>query len=195
MMTGVFLGSRAIRCNWANQKSAAKPSQSKSSDYESILYQTPSTNTTIYVGNIAPDTTEVMVRDVFEEFGTIEDVRIQGDKGYAFVKFQSHQTAADAIINGSGKIMGMRTIRCSWGKEKSATDSVSTVPMNQNMSAYGMMPMMMMPQQAMGGYGMMPQGNMAQMGMYGMPQMGMYGMPQTQMYPNAGTQNRQPQRK
>jgi len=137
-----------------------------------------------------------MVRDVFEEFGQIEDVRIQGDKGYAFVKFTSHQVAADAIINGSGKIMGMRTIRCSWGKEKSATDSVS-VPVNPMMSAYNMMPMMMMPQTAMGGYGMMPQGNMSQMGMYGMPQMGMYGMPQTQMYQNPGTQNRmsQPQRK
>jgi len=192
MMTGVFLGSRAIRCNWANQKSAAKPSTSKSSDYESVLYQTPSTNTTIYVGNIAPDTTEVMVRDVFEEFGAIEDVRIQGDKGYAFVKFQTHQTAADAIINGTGKIMGMRTIRCSWGKEKSAGDSV-TVPVSPMMGGYPMMmnPMMMMPGAGMGGYGMMGQGNMAQMGMYGMPQMGMYGMPQTQMYPSTGTQNRQ----
>jgi nucleolysin TIA-1/TIAR len=193
MMTGVFLGSRAIRCNWANQKSAAKPSTSKSSDYESILYQTPSTNTTIYVGNIAPDTTEVMVRDVFEEFGAIEDVRIQGDKGYAFVKFQTHQTAADAIINGTGKIMGMRTIRCSWGKEKSAGDSV-TVPVTPMMGGYSMMmnPMMMMPGAGMGGYGMMGQGNMAQMGMYGMPQMGMYGMPQTQMYQSpSGNQNRQ----
>jgi hypothetical protein len=39
---------------------------------------------------------------VFEEFGEIEEVRIQGDKGYSFIRFKEHQLAANAIINGSG---------------------------------------------------------------------------------------------
>lgn len=56
------------------------------------------------MGNIAPDTTEPMVREVFSDFGTIDEIRIQGDKGYAFVKFQTHQQAADAIINGTGYV-------------------------------------------------------------------------------------------
>lgn len=45
-----------------------------------------------------------MVREVFSEFGTIDDIRIQGDKGYSFVKFQTHQQAAEAIINGTGYV-------------------------------------------------------------------------------------------
>jgi hypothetical protein len=39
MMNGAFIGTRAIRCNWANQKSAQNKASGKSSDYESVLYQ------------------------------------------------------------------------------------------------------------------------------------------------------------
>jgi len=183
MMTGVWLGSRAIRCNWANQKSnqatggtgASKSSGGRSSDFESVLNQTPLSNTTIYIGNLSPETTERQIRDVFEEYGRIEEVRIQGDKGYAFARYGTHQTAATAILNGTGKIIGMRTIRCSWGKEKSQDSN------NSGSSGYNSsMPMMpMMPNPYGGGYPMMnygpPQGNNYAQGNYGNYGGGGYG--------------------
>jgi nucleolysin TIA-1/TIAR len=48
--------------------------------------QSPPTNTTVYIGNLSPDTTEQHLREVFSEFGFIEEIRMQKDKGYAFVR-------------------------------------------------------------------------------------------------------------
>jgi len=76
------------------------------------------------VGNLAPETLEHSVRIVFEKYGKIDEIRMQPDKGYAFVKFAEHSTATRAIIHGNGETIGVRTVRCSWGKEKSATETV-----------------------------------------------------------------------
>lgn len=64
---------------------------------------------------------------------------MQVDKGYAFVRYADHSMATRAIIHGNGyadpfffgtklgssEMVGVRAIRCSWGKEKS-TETVST---------------------------------------------------------------------
>lgn len=56
----------------------------------------------MYVGNLAPETMEHSLRLVFEKFGQIEEVRMQVDKGYAFVKYIDHSMATRAIIHGNG---------------------------------------------------------------------------------------------
>jgi RNA recognition motif-containing protein len=56
----------------------------------------------VYVGNVAPDITEAQIREAFAEFGDIVEIKVQGEKGYCFVVYGSHQNAADAIINAAG---------------------------------------------------------------------------------------------
>jgi len=118
-MNGEWLGNRAIRCNWANQKGAAQATTDQLMlDFNSIIGQTPAVNTTVYVGNITPDVSEHMIRQVFSDYGFIEEVKMQSDKGFAFVRFSTHENAARAICGMHGKIIGSRSIKASWGKEK-----------------------------------------------------------------------------
>jgi nucleolysin TIA-1/TIAR len=120
-MNGEWLGSRAIRCNWANQKGGTTPddhAHSSGLDYGQVVTQTPASNTTVYIGNVTPDVTEHMLRTNFLEYGVIEEIKLQVDKGFAFVRYQGHESAARAIVGNHGKVIGSRAIKCSWGKDR-----------------------------------------------------------------------------
>jgi nucleolysin TIA-1/TIAR len=148
---GEFLGSRAIRVNWASQKNEEKAAPVNTLSYEMILAQSPSFNTTVYVGNITPDTTrkllflfsflfsffssfffflfldfssnlvifqfsdsaEQQLYPLFVNFGYIVEVRMQADKGYAFFKFDTHESAAAAIYRMTGEIVNGRPLKVS----------------------------------------------------------------------------------
>lgn len=120
-MTGVWLGNRAIRCNWANQKGTTPNTPSNPTNFEDIAGQTTSTNSTVYVGNLPPDLSESVLATTFQNYGTIEEIRVQKGKGYGFVKFQTHEQAARAIVAANETTVGGRPIRCSWGKERPAS--------------------------------------------------------------------------
>lgn len=141
-MNGVWLGNRTIRCNWANQKatpgsggptggsgggSSGGPSGANSSSltFEDVAAQAPTANTTVYVGNLGPEITEEALGTCFQGFGVIEEVRIQKDKGFGFVKFQNHDQATRAIFTVNGTILGSRPVRCSWGKERAHSNQSS----------------------------------------------------------------------
>ncbi len=55
------------------------------------------------------DTTEDDLRDLFEPHGPISDVRIIGNKGFAFVEIPEENMAA-AIEAANGKEVGGRTL-------------------------------------------------------------------------------------
>jgi len=95
------------------------------SDLSSVLNQEPPSNTTLYIGNLSPDFNEEhLLRSIFEEFGPIMEVRMQKDKGYAFIKFQTHDQAARAIVSVHSRPIGSK---CSWGKERTnATSNTSS---------------------------------------------------------------------
>jgi len=125
-MNGEWLGSRSIRCNWANQKissgnivSPVPGSLNSGLNYEAITAQATQQNTTVYVGNLSPEVSEDLLISIFQIYGPIEEVRIQKDKGFAFVKFSNHDQATRAIIAVHGSVIGTRPVKCSWGKERS----------------------------------------------------------------------------
>lgn len=143
-MDGEWLGSRAIRCNWANQK--GQPSISAQSttmgqmgmtpttpfghhhfpthgmqSYDMIVTQTPQWQTTCYVGNLTPYTTQNDLVPLFQNFGFVVETRFQADRGFAFVKMDSHENAAMAICQLSGYSVNGRPLKCSWGKDKAPT--------------------------------------------------------------------------
>lgn len=66
-------------------------------------------NKTLYVGNMSYSTTEAEIRDLFEPYGPINDVRIIGDKGFGFVEIPEEQMQA-AIDATNGKEFGGRPL-------------------------------------------------------------------------------------
>eukprot|EP00004_Rigifila_ramosa_P022120 TRINITY_DN5986_c1_g2_i1.p1 TRINITY_DN5986_c1_g2~~TRINITY_DN5986_c1_g2_i1.p1 ORF type:complete len:401 (-),score=86.45 TRINITY_DN5986_c1_g2_i1:27-1229(-) len=132
-MQGQFLGSRAIRCNWASTKeqqqqqallqqasSAMSSAGLQPASLQAVMAQAQFSNHTVYVGNLASELAEDALRSLFQQFGMIDDVRLNREKGYAFLRFQSHEQAAHAILSMNGRSVSGKTLKCGWGKEKSA---------------------------------------------------------------------------
>jgi nucleolysin TIA-1/TIAR len=119
-MDGEWLGSRAIRCNWANQKGQPSIAQQQAmaqmgmtpptpfnhppfptggmSSYEQVVAQSPPYQTTCYVGNLTPYTTQQDISPLFMNFGQVLEARMQSDRGFAFIKMETHEQAAMAIV-------------------------------------------------------------------------------------------------
>ncbi|KAL3480378.1 hypothetical protein BJX99DRAFT_244368 [Aspergillus californicus] len=164
-MDGEWLGSRAIRCNWANQKGQPSISQQQAmaamgmtpttpfghhhfpthgiQSYDMVVQQTPQWQTTCYVGNLTPYTTQNDVVPLFQNFGYVVETRMQADRGFAFIKMDSHENAAMAICQLNGYNVNGRPLKCSWGKDRPPTgqfDNFSgqqgTSPFNSNAGPY-----------------------------------------------------------
>lgn len=153
-MDGEWLGSRAIRCNWANQKGQPSISQQQAmsamgitpttpfghhqfptqgaSSYDMVLNQTPSWQTTCYVGNLTPYTTQNDLIPLFQNFGNVVETRFQSDRGFAFIKMESHEVAAMAICQLSGYNVNGRPLKCSWGKDRPPTGQFDFSPSSLN---------------------------------------------------------------
>jgi nucleolysin TIA-1/TIAR len=48
---------------------------------------------------------------------------MQADRGFAFVKLDTHQNAAMAIVNLQNQLVHGRPVKCSWGKDRQAGES------------------------------------------------------------------------
>ncbi|KAH9652809.1 Oligouridylate-binding protein 1B [Citrus sinensis] len=137
-LNGKWLGNRQIRCNWA-AKGATSGDEKQSSDFKSVVELTNGTSedgqeksnedapennpqyTTVYVTSV----------DLHRHFhalcvGTIEDVRVQRDKGFGFVRYSTHPEAALAIQMGNARILCGKPIKCSWGSKPTPPGTSST---------------------------------------------------------------------
>ncbi|KAL9553035.1 hypothetical protein PS6_004133 [Mucor atramentarius] len=120
-MNGELLGSRNIRVNWATQKGqsdAPPPRPGQQLPYETVLQQTPAYVTSVYVGNLPPNTSDNDLLQPFQRFGFIQEVKLQADRGFAFVKLDTHQNAANAIVHLQGMNINGREAKLSWGKDR-----------------------------------------------------------------------------
>ena len=122
-MNGQWLGSRSIRTNWSTRKPPAprEPGKGMKGDkptFDEIYNQTSPTNTTVYFGGLPANViSEELVQKQFSVYGTIQDVRVFKDKGYAFIKFTTKEAATHAIEGtNNSEIMG-KPVKCFWGKE------------------------------------------------------------------------------
>jgi RNA recognition motif-containing protein len=134
-MNGQPCGSRSLRLSWAlGRRSYESDGRLSSATHpgfhppnffhvhhvvtfaEALALSSP-TNTTVYVGGLAPGTLPEHIKNVFRNYGMITDVRVNEDKGFAFVTFTTHESAAIAISMLTGTLVNGRAIRCSWGRE------------------------------------------------------------------------------
>ncbi|XP_030526335.2 oligouridylate-binding protein 1C-like [Rhodamnia argentea] len=76
--------------------------------------------TTVYVGNLASEVTQLELHRHFHALGAgvIEEVQVQRDKGFGFVRYSTHAEAALAIQMGNSQsLLCGRQIKCSWGSK------------------------------------------------------------------------------
>ncbi|CAO1635465.1 unnamed protein product [Parajaminaea phylloscopi] len=123
-LNGEWLGSRPLRINWANQKTHTRSSTHDSSGvpltYEQILAASPVHNTTVYVGNLHPMTTQPDIVSLFQNISFVREVRLQAERGYGFAVLDTHEAAATAIhqlVSSNVQLHG-RALRVSWGKDR-----------------------------------------------------------------------------
>ncbi|MQL87721.1 hypothetical protein Taro_020270 [Colocasia esculenta] len=155
-LNGKWLGSRQIRCNWATKGAGSseekQSSDSKSiveltngsaeDGQENSNDDGPENNpqyTTVYVGNLSPEASchtqrselQVTQHDLHRHFhalgaGVIEEVRVQRDKGFGFVRYSTHAEAALGIQMGNARILFGKPIKCSWGNKPTPPGTSST---------------------------------------------------------------------
>lgn len=180
-MNGIWLGSRSIRTNWSTRKPpaprelGAKGPKSGRPTYEEVYNQTSPTNTTVYCGGFPQNTiTEDTMHKHFSQFGSIQDIRVFKDKGFAFIKFTTKEAATVAIENTHNTEINGFMVKCFWGKENGGE-------MNNSQPA-GLV-------NSMVGSGQQAQQQGTQYQQYSYQQMGGYWYPSVSDIPIYATQN------
>uniref|UniRef100_A0A8C7TPW9 Nucleolysin TIAR n=1 Tax=Oncorhynchus mykiss TaxID=8022 RepID=A0A8C7TPW9_ONCMY len=174
-MGGQWLGGRQIRTNWATRKPPAPKTtyetNTKHLAFDEVVNQSSPSNCTVYCGGVSTGLTEQLMRQTFTPFGQIMEIRVFPDKGYSFVRFNSHEGAAHAIVSVNGTSIEGHMVKCYWGKE--TPDMISSMQ-PQNKVGFAAQP-----------YGQYAQwyGNAQQIGQYvpngwQVPTYGVYGQAQ-----------------
>ncbi|XP_023338206.1 nucleolysin TIA-1 isoform X2 [Eurytemora carolleeae] len=133
LMNGQWLGSRSIRTNWATRKPPANRNDvnAKPLSFDEVYNQSSPTNCTVYCGGINTalaysGLSEDLLQKTFAHFGSIQEIRIFKDKGYAFVRFSTKESAAHAIVATHNTDVAGHTVKCSWGKESGDPNNIPT---------------------------------------------------------------------
>jgi nucleolysin TIA-1/TIAR len=53
---------------------------------ETVVTQAPAYVTTVYVGNLPPTLTQEEIAPIFGQFGIVQEIKMQAERGFAFVK-------------------------------------------------------------------------------------------------------------
>ncbi|XP_038045334.1 nucleolysin TIAR-like isoform X2 [Patiria miniata] len=130
-MHGQQLGGKVIRTNWASRKPSEQKIEMKTR--EDVYNQASVNNCTVYCGGIQNGMSEELLRQRFQDYGTIQEIRQFPEKGYAFIRFGSHEEATGAIVGVHSQLVGNYKVKCSWGKE---TPSEPSSHVQQQQYAY-----------------------------------------------------------
>ncbi|CDR46291.1 CYFA0S22e02190g1_1 [Cyberlindnera fabianii] len=129
---GTPLGANGVPLNGTPLNGNAMPLMSPP-NYETVLRKSPSWQTTVYLGNLAHFTTQNDIIPLLQNFGFIVDIKFYPERGCAFVKYDSHERAAVAIVQLAGLIVNGRPLKLGWGRERSP----NTVPYQNYGPMYG----------------------------------------------------------
>ena len=89
-----------------------------------VYNQSSPTNCTVYCGGFTSTITEELITKTFSSFGTIKDIIVFKDKGYAFIKFKTKEAATRAIEATHNTEVNGSVVKCFWGKENGDPNSV-----------------------------------------------------------------------
>ncbi|XP_001994811.2 nucleolysin TIA-1 isoform X1 [Drosophila grimshawi] len=132
-MNGQWLGSRSIRTNWATRKPPATKADInvKPLTFDEVYNQSSPTNCTVYCGGIngalSGFLNEEILQKTFSPYGTIQEIRVFKDKGYAFVRFSTKEAATHAIVAVNNTEINQQPVKCAWGKESGDPNHMSAI--------------------------------------------------------------------
>lgn len=118
-VAGGPIGSNGLPMNGAGVNTSTSLNMLSPQTYDLVLRKAPSWQTTVYLGNLAHYTSQNELIPLLTNFGYIVDFKIYNEKNCAFVKFDSHERAAVAIVQLSGFIINGRPLKCGWGRDRS----------------------------------------------------------------------------
>ncbi|XP_055351445.1 cytotoxic granule associated RNA binding protein TIA1-like [Paramacrobiotus metropolitanus] len=110
--SSMFIDGRKVRTNWAVKRDPDYPLS-----LEQVLVQASPYNTTIYIGGLGRNFNAEFVRGMCAMYGPLMELRLFQDKGYAFVRYATRESAAGAILGINNSEINGYHVRCSWGKE------------------------------------------------------------------------------
>lgn len=106
--------------------------------FDEVYNQSSPTNCTVYIGGVggslSGELTEEILQKKFSPFGTIQEIRVFKDKGYAFVRFSTKEAATHAIVATHNSEINQQTVKCSWGKESGDPNNVPAIAASQALS-------------------------------------------------------------
>ena len=100
-------------------------------------------STKLYVGNLAFQTTNQQLQDLFAQAGTVESASIVEDRetgrsrGFAFVEMSSNAEAAAAIDQFNGKDLGGRALKVNEAKPREPRNNSGGRNFGSNRGGYG----------------------------------------------------------
>ncbi|XP_077213019.1 polyadenylate-binding protein RBP47-like [Tasmannia lanceolata] len=141
-MNGAYCSSRPMRIGVATPRKSSQQSYSSQGGFTSngasaqgFQSDGDSSNTTIFVGGLDPNTSDEYLRQAFSQYGDIVSVKIPVGKGCGFVQFAQRSDAEEALQGLNGTVIGKQTVRLSWGRNP-ANKQPRADPGNQWNGAY-----------------------------------------------------------
>jgi len=124
---GEMFETRPLRINWGTETNNADASSQQRSNF-AAPYATSavpqlqqqdsggsSVTTTLFVGNLAPTTDEEILRATFGPYGTITRVKLNPEKHFGFVSFETREEASAAKTALNEVPLIARPMRINWG--------------------------------------------------------------------------------
>lgn len=111
---GALLEGRAIRCNRATFRPKTKKRPERL--FAGVLRESHIFNTTVFLGNIAEDVDYGNLVSVVRNFGYVLGVDMRRKSQCAFVRYDTHEQAATAIVHLSGYPLRGRPLKSGWGR-------------------------------------------------------------------------------
>lgn len=87
-------------------------------DFSAVASQSSPYNCSVYVGNLRSSVTADDLLPLFHSFGYVLELKMRLDRGYAFVKMNSHETAALAISHLHGVSIQGQQVKFSWSRDR-----------------------------------------------------------------------------
>uniref|UniRef100_T1GYX9 RRM domain-containing protein n=1 Tax=Megaselia scalaris TaxID=36166 RepID=T1GYX9_MEGSC len=110
---------------------STKPGENvKPLTFDEVYNQSSPSNCTVYVGGVnsaLTSLTEEILQKTFSPFGSIQEIRVFKDKGYAFVRFSTKEAATHAIVGIHNTEINSQPVKCSWGKESGDPNNVQSI--------------------------------------------------------------------
>lgn len=115
-MNGVLCSSRPMRIGPAANKNTTRQQPRASYQNQGTQNDYDPNNTTVFVGNLDPNVTDDLLRQVFGRYGELVHVKIPTGKRCGFVQFADRSAAEEAMRVLEGTTLGGSSVRLSWGR-------------------------------------------------------------------------------